>query len=255
MLIIISPAKTLDVDTPTPVEEHTTPRFLNQASRLVEVLKVKDAGELGRLMKIRQKLAKLNVARYAQWCMPFTPGNARQAIFAFQGDVYVGLNAASLDRSDIDFAQARLRILSGLYGLLRPLDLMQAYRLEMGTRLVVNGGKSLYDFWGGSITEALNHDLAGHVEPTLINLASGEHFRAIRPQAFNGKIITPVFREWKNGAYKVIGLKDKKARGMMCRYMITRRIEQSEEIKAFREAGYAFSPELSDEHEWVFIRE
>ena len=150
MLTIISPAKTLDVDTPVSTEQHTTPRFPDQASRLVDALRAMDAGELGRLMKISPRLAELNAARYAQWRLPFTPDNARPAIFTFRGDVYATLDAATLDRSDIGFARDHLRILSGLYGLLRPLDLMQAYRLEMGTRLAVDGCKELYDFWGES---------------------------------------------------------------------------------------------------------
>lgn len=254
MLVIISPAKTLDFETATKLDSHTQPAFIDDAARLVKQLKTLPAAEVGKLMQLSEKLAQLNYQRYRTWQPPFTLTNAKQAIFAFRGDVYTGLDADTLDESALGWAQAHLRILSGLYGLLRPLDLIQPYRLEMGTKLANPHGENLYDFWGTTITEALNDALAAQHDDTLINLASNEYFKAVKPKLLNGTIITPQFRELRGDAYKIISFSAKKARGLMSRYIIDNRIRNAEQIKAFNPDGYAFNQELSKGNEWVFTR-
>lgn len=254
MLMVISPAKTLDFDNPAPTASTTTPIFLKQAEALIGMLRTLSTEEIGALMKISPKLAELNLQRYQEWCTPFTSENAKPSLFAFRGDVYTGLDADTLSCEDLRFAQDHLRILSGLYGLLRPLDLMQPYRLEMGTKLPHECGKDLYSFWGTAITDALNEALPASGNDALINLASNEYSKAIRRDRFKGRIVTPQFKENKDGAYRIIGIHAKRARGLMSRYIIRHRLLDPEAIKGFSETGYSYRPELSSDDEWVFAR-
>ncbi|MCB1757017.1 MAG: peroxide stress protein YaaA [Gammaproteobacteria bacterium] len=254
MLVVVSPAKTLDYETPLPSKKSTQPRLLDESEKLVEILRDYSADELGKLMSVSDKIADLNVGRFHDWSQPFSPSNARPAVFAFKGDVYEGLQAYDFKAADLDFAQKHLRILSGLYGVLRPLDLMQPYRLEMGTRLQNPAGKNLYEFWDRRVTDLLNADLKKHANKTLINLASNEYFKSVKKKNLDAQIITPQFRDWKNGQYKMISFFAKKARGMMSRFIISERIDKTEEIKNFAMEGYTFSPKLSSDSEWVFTR-
>lgn len=254
MLIVLSPAKTLDFDSPPATPEHTQPQFLEQARVLNTVLRQYDAAALGKLMSVSPELAQLNAARNQQWSPPFTLDNARQALFAFRGDVYTGLDADAWSAADLAWAQQHLRILSGLYGLLRPLDLMQAYRLEMGTRLPNPQGKDLYAYWGESLTHALNQALHAQGDGLLINLASDEYYSAVKPKALEGTVLTPVFRDYKNGEYKVISFFAKKARGMMAAWMIRERLDDADALKDFTAGGYRFSKRLSSGHTLVFTR-
>lgn len=254
MLMIISPAKTLDFEHASSTDEYTIPDALDRSQELVDILNQKDSFELAELMKISMKLADLNSARFREWRTPFTPDNAKQALFAFKGDVYTGLNADVLNPGGIAFAQKHLRILSGLYGLLRPLDLMQAYRLEMGTKLANRCGNNLYDFWGSTITEMVNTAISEQGDNTLINLASNEYYKSIDPKLLNAEVITPVFKEKRGNSYKIISFSAKRARGMMCRYIIDNRITAPEEIKGFDLDCYDFNGQLSSEREWVFTR-
>ena len=254
MLIVISPAKTLDFDTPPTTQKSSQSPFLEESEELIASLKKRNASELQTLMSISEKLAILNLQRYKAWETPFTPDNAKQALFAFQGDVYTGLNAASLDPKAIHYVQNHLFILSGLYGLLRPLDLIQAYRLEMGTRLETQKGGNLYQFWGTKITDALNAQLKKQKAPILINLASNEYFKSIKTKQLNAEIITPVFKDYKNGQYKVISFLAKKARGAMVNYLAVEGIKEAQGIKKFNAGGYAYQADLSSESEWVFTR-
>jgi len=254
MLMIISPAKTLDFDHASPTNKHTQPDLLAQSQQLINILREKDSFELAELMKVSMKLADLNHNRFQAWQTPFTQDNAKQALFAFRGDVYTGLDADTLDSDGIDFAQTHLRILSGLYGLLRPLDLMQAYRLEMGTKLANENGHSLYDFWGTLITEKLNQAIKEQGDHVLINLASNEYAKSVKFDTLDAEVITPVFKERRGSAYKIISFSAKKARGLMCRYIIDKRINDPQQIKDFDLEEYAFNPALSNEREWVFTR-
>lgn len=253
MILIISPAKTLDFD-PSNAASHSQPRLLPQSSKLVGLLRRKSHDDLRQLMSISDQLAELNVERYQKFHTPFTPANAKQAILAFKGDVYAGLGADDFDEADLDFAQQHIRILSGLYGLLRPLDLMQAYRLEMGTKLQNPSGKNLYEFWGDTITQLLNDDLDGHSSPTVVNLASKEYFSAIKPDQLKGTLYDVQFKEKKGDTYKIIAFHAKKARGMMCRFAVQHRLEQPEDLKHFTEGGYAYNEGLSGERSYVFTR-
>ncbi|CUA82116.1 Cytoplasmic iron level regulating protein YaaA, DUF328/UPF0246 family [Gulbenkiania indica] len=255
MLMVISPAKTLDFDTPLPPLPVTQPDFLDESGQLVEILRGKSPAELAALMSISDKLAVLNAGRYSQWHRPFTSENARPAVYAFMGDVYEGLDVASLPAEAVDYLQAHLCILSGLYGVLRPLDLMQAYRLEMGTRLANERGRDLYTFWGERITQALNARLAGTTDPVLVNLASEEYFKAVRPASLNAAIVTPVFQDRKGGQYKIISFHAKRARGAMVRWAAERRLASPERLKDFDTDGYRFAPEASDTLTWVFRRD
>jgi len=254
MLIVISPAKKLDYQTLSPVSGYTQPEHLDRSRELIDIMREKDSFDIADLMKLSMKLADLNMQRYQDWHTPFTPKNAKQALFAFSGDVYQGLDAASLSADDISFAQHHLRILSGLYGLLRPLDLMQAYRLEMGTRLATDYGRNLYQFWGETITNSINQALADQGDDVLINLASNEYFSSINMDNIHGRIITPVFKEYRQGVYRIISFNAKKARGLMSRFMIQKHLDTPEAIKAFDLADYAFNPDLSGEDELVFTR-
>ena len=252
MLIVLSPAKSLDLDTPSPTQEHTLPAFTQQAARLIGVLRDLSPGQVGDLMHISDQLSTLNVARYATWTLEHADGY--QAMMAFNGDVYAGLDARSLDAAALQFAQRHLRILSGLYGLLRPLDLIHPYRLEMGTKLATPAGKDLYAFWGETITAALNAQLAATQSSALVNLASEEYFKSVKPKLLATPVITPVFEDWKNGKYKIISFYAKRARGMMARFAIERGITDAEELKAFDVDGYAFVPGESTEKSWLFRR-
>ncbi len=255
MLIVVSPAKTLDFDTPPVIDAFTRPELLAHSTELVERARRLTPAEIGKLMGISDKLAGLNAARFADWQPDFTPANAKQALLAFKGDVYTGLDAESLSQDDFAFAQLHLRMLSGLYGVLRPLDLMQPYRLEMGTRLDNERGKDLYQFWGDIITDRLNQALAEQGDNVLINLASNEYFKAVKPRKLDGQIITPVFKDCKNGQYKIISFYAKKARGMMARYIIEHRLTEVSQLTAFDSAGYYFVEAESTATELVFRRE
>ena len=254
MLMIISPAKTLDYESPLATETHTQPDFLDDACELIDQLKELEPHQVSNLMSISDKLGQLNAERFQTWHTPFTPDNARQAVLAFKGDVYTGLDAESFSNEDFSFAQKHLRILSGLYGLLKPLDLMQPYRLEMGTRFENTRGKDLYAFWGSKITEALNQLLASD-DKVLVNLASNEYFKSVQKKHLDARLVTPQFKDWKNGQYKMISFYAKKARGLMCRYAIQNRITQADDLKGFNLEGYYFSEEQSDNNNWVFLRD
>lgn len=254
MLMIISPAKTLDYESPLATETHTQPDFLDDACELIDQLKELEPHQVSNLMSISDKLGQLNAERFQSWHTPFTPDNARQAVLAFKGDVYTGLDAESFSSEDFSFAQKHLRILSGLYGLLKPLDLMQPYRLEMGTRFENTRGKDLYAFWGSKITEALNQLLASD-DKVLVNLASNEYFKSVQKKHLDARLVTPQFKDWKNGQYKMISFYAKKARGLMCRYAIQNRITQADDLKGFNLDGYYFSEDQSDNNNWVFLRD
>lgn len=253
MLIVLSPAKRLDFESPPHVTRHTQPRFLAQARPLVGLLKKLDTRELASLMSISDPLAALNAARFGQWRPPFTPRNARQAVLAFAGDVYEGLDAPSLDASDLDWAQDRLRILSGLYGVLRPLDLIQPYRLEMGTKLRNPKGADLYAYWGGRLAKAIDEELSAHDTPVLVNLASAEYFKALG--GLRSRAVQPVFQQRRGDGWKVLAFAAKRARGMMTRYAIERRIDDPLRLQGFDVDGYRFEPNASSESTWVFRRD
>lgn len=254
MLILLSPAKSLDYETPAPVAEFSLPQFIDRSAALIKVLRELSPADIARLMDVSDALATLNFDRYAAWEPPFTPANAKPAIFAFNGDVYDGLAAGTLTAADLQFAQTQLRILSGLYGILKPLDLMQAYRLEMGTRLATAAGKDLYAFWGDTLLAALNAELAEAAQPVVVNLASEEYFKAVRARKLAARVIQPVFEDWKGGRYKIISFYAKKARGLMARYAVVNRLTDPETLQAFDGEGYAFTPEVSDAQTWVFRR-
>ncbi|MFT7403406.1 peroxide stress protein YaaA [Zhongshania sp.] len=255
MLLVISPAKTLDFETASHTELSTQNDFLESSETLISQLQKLNPEDISALMKISPKLGELNHHRFMNWSRPFTPDNAKAAVLAFRGDVYTGLNADSFERDDFDFAQQHLRILSGLYGLLRPLDLIQPYRLEMGTRFENKNGKNLYEFWDTKITQALNKQLTEIDSQILVNLASNEYFSAVKPKALKADIITPVFKDYKNDKYKIISFYAKRARGLMAAYIIKQRISKVEQLKAFDSEGYYFSSEQSTAREWVFLRD
>jgi len=253
MIIVISPSKTLDLSANS-IQTHSLPRQLAQSQALIDTAKQLTAEQLSKLMKISDKLSQLNWQRYRDFNLPFTLCNAKQALLAFKGDVYTGIDVDNYNEEDFDFAQQHLRILSGLYGALRPLDLIQAYRLEMGTRLQNEQGKNLYEFWNDQVTELLNQDFNEQSPPLLINLASNEYFKVIKPKLLKAEILTPVFKENKAGTYKTIGIHAKRARGLMTSYIIKNRLTEAEQIKAFNLEDYGFNEVLSSEKEWVFSR-
>lgn len=255
MLMVISPAKTLDYTSPLATQDFTQPRFLEQSSQLIEVLRELSPNELAELMKLSDKLAGLNIARFTEWQPDFTLENARQAILAFKGDVYTGLDAETFSADDFNYAQQHLRILSGLYGVLRPLDLMQPYRLEMGTKLENAAGTNLYEFWGTGITESLNQCLAEKKAKVLLNLASNEYFKAVKPKLLNATLVNVDFKDLKNGQYKIISFYAKKARGMMARYVIQHKVDSVDALKNFSEQGYYYSAEQSKPNHLVFLRD
>jgi len=255
MLIIISPAKKLDFESIAQTEKFTQADFLDDSQELINTLLSYTAGDLEKLMKLSSNLAQLNYQRYHDWNQPFNPQNAKQAISTFKGDVYTGLNIESFNDEQLDFAQDHLRILSGLYGLLRPLDLMQPYRLEMGTRLENQRGKNLYEFWQDKITIAINKQLKESNSSHLINLASNEYFKSVIPTQVQSPIVTPVFKELKDGKYKIISLLAKRARGMMSAFILKNQLTSVDDIKKFSDAGYVYNEELSKDNEWVFTRD
>lgn len=254
MIAVISPAKTLDFETPWKLD-YTQPQFLEDSQELIQQLKKLSAKKIGDLMSISEKLSILNAERFLNWHQPFTKDNAKPAILAFRGDVYTGLDADSFSKKDFTFAQEHLRILSGLYGLLRPLDLIQPYRLEMGTDFKNHRGKNLYTFWGEKITDHINTEIAGQKKPTVVNLASNEYWSAVKPEQLKAEIITPVFKDQKSGNYKIISFFAKKARGMMAAYIIKNRIKKVDDLKDFDAEGYRFSSKMSKGNEWIFIRD
>jgi len=254
MLIFLSPAKSLDYKTPPQVATHTQPAFLKQSETLIKQLRKLSPADIANLMDLSDPLALLNFNRYADWKLPFTPENAKQAVLAFDGDVYDGLAAKTLAAADLDFAQQHVRILSGLYGILRPLDLMQPYRLEMGTKLANKGGKDLYAFWGERLLDAINAELEAMPRPVAVNLASEEYFKAAVGRKFKGQLIQPVFEDWKSGKYKIISFYAKRARGLMTRYAVLNRLDEPVGLKEFDYDGYAFAAEASDDKTWVFRR-
>ena len=254
MLIFLSPAKSLDYDTPPHVSTYTEPAFLDRSATLIRQLRALSPADIANLMDLSDPLALLNFQRYADWSLPFTPQNAKQAVLAFDGDVYDGLSARTLSAADLDFAQQHVRILSGLYGILKPLDLMQPYRLEMGTKFKNEAGKDLYAFWGETLLNTINAELDTLARPVAVNLASEEYFKAAIGRKFKGELIQPVFEDWKGGKYKIISFYAKRARGLMTRYAVLNRLTAPEDLKGFDLDGYAFAPEASDEATWVFRR-
>ncbi|KAB1180956.1 peroxide stress protein YaaA [Photobacterium damselae] len=255
MLIVVSPAKTLDYESPLVTEQYTLPELTEHSQQLIEVCRELTPMDIARLMKVSDKIAGLNAARFAEWVPTFTPENARPAMFAFKGDVYTGLAAETMTDEQIAYAQQHFRMLSGLYGLLRPLDLMQPYRLEMGTKLENPRGANLYQFWGNIITDKVNLALTEQGDDILVNLASNEYFKSVKPKQVKGTIITPVFKDAKKGQYKVISFYAKKARGLMARYIIDNQIDSIEKLKEFDAAGYYFVAAESTATELVFKRE
>lgn len=254
MLMVVSPAKNLDFGSQAPVSSFTQPELLDYATELANQCKELSPSDLSSLMKISDKLAILNAERFNSFSTPFSLDNAKQALFAFNGDVYSGLDASSLTDEDIKFAQAHLRILSGLYGVLRPLDLMQAYRLEMGTKFQNTKGKNLYEFWDQLITQKLNDEMSTLGTDSLVNLASNEYFDAVKKKTLNASIITPVFKDEKNGKYKIISFYAKKARGLMARFIIQNKITDVEGLKGFDSSGYSFCASESDSSTLTFKR-
>jgi len=254
MLLVVSPAKNLDYESSLATEVFTQPELLEQSQQLIKHCLKLTPVQISSLMGISDKLAGLNAARFGEWSLPFSPENSRQAILAFNGDVYTGLDAKTFSDADFEFAQKHMRILSGLYGLLKPLDLMQAYRLEMGSKLANDRGANLYQFWGEIITDKANQALAEQGDEILINLASNEYFKSIKKKSLNAQIITPAFKDWKNGQYKMISFFAKKARGLMARYIIQNQLTNIEQLKGFDLAGYQYSEEFSKGNDWVFTR-
>ena len=254
MLYLISPAKTLDFDTPAGDLPHTEVQFAQRTAQLAGALRRKSPRQLSRLMDISDALATLNAQRWQDFSEKFTDLNSKQAVLAFDGDVYAGLQARTLARADFDWAQQHLRILSGLYGVLRPLDRIQPYRLEMGTALAVGKARNLYQYWGSEIAQALNRELAADKTPVVVNLASQEYFRAVDPRALKARVIECVFEEWHNGAWKVISFPAKKARGLMARYATQQRIETPRRLEGFAAEGYRFEAAASRPDRLVFRR-
>ncbi|MDR5876178.1 peroxide stress protein YaaA [Halomonas sp. CUBES01] len=254
MLSVISPAKTLDFETPPTTQDVTQPDFLDDSQALIDILRDYSPQQISDLMGISDKLAGLNAARFAEWQPPFSLENAKPAAQAFQGDVYTGLEADTFSDDENRYAQQHLRILSGLYGLLRPLDLIQPYRLEMGTKLPNPAGKDLYAYWKPTLTSALNDAIAASGSKVLVNLASNEYFKAVDAKQLDARIITPVFKDEKNGTFKIISFYAKKARGLMSAWIIRQQANDPEALKAFDVAGYRFDPAASQGDTFVFTR-
>lgn len=252
MKIVVSPAKSLDFESKVPTSKYTQGIFLEQAEKLSKVLKNQSPADLSALMKISEKLGDLNWQRNQNWSLPFTTSNAKQAVFAFNGDVYNGLDAYTLKEEQIEVLQDKLRILSGQYGILKPLDLMQPYRLEMGTKLKVENHANLYQFWGDTVTEQLNEEMSD--DEIFINLASNEYFKVVKPKLLKVPVITPHFKDYKDGKLKIISFHAKKARGLMVRYILDKNVESKEDLKGFNYEGYAFDGNLSTETDLVFTR-
>ena len=253
MFIVISPAKKLDFDSPISFKKSTKIKFSQEAYELIKKLRKFSSPEIAKLMKLSDSLAQLNVDRYKKYKNSFNESDCKQAVFAFSGDTYVGLDASSLDKSSIDYAQKHLGILSGLYGLIRPLDLIYPYRLEMGTKLSVEKAKNLYEYWSQMVTKEIG--LALKKEKYLINLASNEYFKVVDIDSLEGEVITPVFKEKRGDKYKIISFCAKKARGMMARFIIENKVSVPKELKKFNSGGYTFNKSLSNESEFVFTRQ
>ncbi len=252
MLVIVSPAKKLDFETNSPISDFVEPKFIEKSKELIRDLRKCSPAEVSKMMKLSEALTDLNVQRYKSFKTPFTPKNAKQAIFSFKGDTYVGFDAETLSAPQIKYAQKHMRILSGLYGILSPLELIQPYRLEMGTKFSCNGSKNLYEFWKSDLTSELN--LILKKEKVLVNCASTEYSGAVNFSAIDGRVITPVFKDKKNDQYKIISFFAKKARGMMARYIVENKVTEVEDLKNFDSDGYAFSESMSSENEFVFTR-
>lgn len=255
MLTVISPAKTLDFDTKPTTRRATQPEFLERSAQLVEQARGMSPADIQTLMGVSENIANLNHKRFMDWGLPFSLDNAKQSVLAFKGDVYTGLEAETMNSEQLKFAQKHLRILSGLYGLLRPLDLMQPYRLEMGLKFANSQGKNLYDFWGDAISETLGRHIASSGSPVLVNLASNEYFKSVKPRALDADVITPVFKDLKGGKYRVISFFAKKARGQMARYIIDHELNEPEGLKKFRKDGYRYNKAESSARELVFTRD
>ena len=254
MLALISPAKKLDTENEPPLGDFTVPQLLDNSEELVDTVKGLGKSRLKALMNLSDALTELNHDRFERYARPFTPNNAKQAVFMFRGDTYVGLDADTLTKDDLTYAQHHLGILSGLYGVLRPLDLIQPYRLEMGSKLSTQRGKDLYAFWGSRLTDACNEVTASHDNRTVVSLASKEYVGAIQPQGLTGPFVTCHFKEIREGVPRTIGLVAKKARGRMARFMVQNRVENEDDLKGFGEDGYAFAAELSSDEDLVFVR-
>ncbi len=260
MLFVISPAKSLDFEAAALTDEYTSPMFLDKSQELIDILKGFKPKDISALMGVSDAIAELNVDRFNDWSRPFSLRNAKQAIYAFKGDVYTGISVETAEQAQVNYIQNQVRILSGLYGVLRPLDLMQAYRLEMGTRLENSAGKNLYHFWGSDCTDQLNEDLKGDNEScegdaVIVNLASNEYYKSVQPKNLNARVITPIFKDLKGGKYKIVSFYAKKARGLMVRYAADHLISDPEDLKGFDYQGYAFNAELSSDNDWVFTRD
>lgn len=255
MLFLLSPAKTLDFENAALTDSYTQPRLLDDAKILNQDARKLSAEDVKSLMGVSDKIADLNVQRFQDWSTPFNLQNAKQAAYAFKGDVYTGLNIETCGEEAVEYVQHHVRILSGLYGLLRPLDLMQPYRLEMGVKFENTRGPNLYKFWGSKISDSLNEDLGEDKIDVLVNLASNEYFKAVDKKAINARIVTPVFKDLKNGAYKIISFYAKKARGLMVRYAADNHVEDVEALKNFDYEGYRFCEEQSKGDTWVFLRD
>jgi uncharacterized protein len=255
MLTVISPAKTLDFETKPITRKSTQPEFIDQSAQLVDDARAMSPEDIRALMGVSENIAELNHKRFMDWNVPFSLKNAKQSILAFKGDVYTGLEAETMSKEELAFAQKHLRILSGLYGLLRPLDLMQPYRLEMGLKFANSGGKNLYDFWGDSIGESLNGQIAKSGSKVLVNLASNEYFKSVKAKSLDADIVTPVFKDLKNGKYKVISFFAKKARGQMARFIIENELNEPDGLKKFKKDGYKYNKAESTAREFVFTRD
>jgi len=253
MLVCLSPSKTIRTDSSIK-DEPTLPRFLNKSEQLVLELRQLRPNQLSKLMAISPKLAQLNFERFQQWCLPFTPENAIQTLFAFKGEAYNGLGAETLKLNEVNFTQNHLIILSGLYGILRPLDLIQPYRLEMGIKASFANSKNLYDFWKDSVTQGIQQALDNQNDKIIINLASNEYFKSIDLKRLNANVVTPEFKECKNGTCKIVSVYAKKARGLMTRFIIQNKLKQPEQLKLFDADGYYYNEHLSSENNLVFTR-
>ena len=254
MLLLLSPAKSLDYESPLAKLPHTLPQFTPKSAELIEILKDKSPQDIAELMDLSDTLSGLNVARYQAWSPKFTAKNSRQAVLAFNGDVYEGLDAKNLSADDLAWAQNHLCILSGLYGVLRPLDYMQPYRLEMGTALPNAHGQNLYKFWGAQIAQYLNSQLQQQPQPVIVNLASQEYFKAVDRKVLQARVVECVFEDFKGGKYKIISFNAKRARGLMARYAVTQRVKKVEQLKKFNLEGYAYEASASEADRWVFRR-
>ena len=254
MLILLSPAKSLDFETPVSTKNVSTPQFVKRAAELMKVLQRQSATDLSKLMKLSDKLGELNFDRNQQWKSSHTEKNSKPAVYAFQGDVYQGLAVDELKAAEVKRCQKHVRLLSGLYGILRPLDLIQPYRLEMGTKLSTDAGKNLYDYWGDTVSKAIREELTALKSDLIVNLASNEYSKVAKLKTLGADVVSPAFRDWKNGEFKMISFFAKRARGLMTRYLITNKVTKAEGITRFDLDGYSYNEELSSENEPVFTR-